>query len=321
MIKPFVALAPMEGVTDSVFRRMVGKAGKPDVFYTEFTSVDGICSEGLKKVTDRLLFSTNERPIVAQIWGKNPDNFCRAARIISEMGFDGIDINLGCPVREVMRQGACGAMIGKNDLVKEIVEATKKGAGGLPVSVKTRIGNKKIMTEEWIGFLLSLNLAEITVHGRTVAEQSKVAAHWDEIAKAVVLRNQMKVETSICGNGDVKTGVQAGELSEKYGVDGIMIGRGIFESPAALSKDKSEMGFAEKIELMNEHARMWEEVWQGRRPFVEFRKLIKMYVNGFDGAAGVRAKLMEAANANQVEEVCRNLLGSGLLVPAKQISD
>ena len=209
--RPFWALAPMEDVTDTVFRRMVMSVGKPDVCFTEFTNVDAIVyaarstqirarmprslpGVSAREFVDtpalqRLFFSESERPIVAQIWGMDPQKFYIAAKVIKKLGFDGIDINFGCPVREVVKIGACSAMIGEKSQVVEIIAATKEA--DLPMSVKTRIGFKKIVTEEWIGFLLGQGLAAITIHGRTAAEKSGVPAHWEEIGKAVRLRNEL----------------------------------------------------------------------------------------------------------------------------------
>jgi len=201
--KPILIQAPMDDVTDTVFRQIIARCGKPDVFFTEFTNVEGMCSRGKDKVGKRIVFTPVERPIVAQIWGLDPLKFTETAKLIKRMGFDGIDINMGCPEKSVVKRGSCGAIIDNPKLAKEIILAVRKGAVGLPISVKTRIGVKNIQTEKWIKFLLEMDLDAITIHGRTVAEMSDVPNHWDEIGKAVRLRDSMKSKTLIIGNGDI----------------------------------------------------------------------------------------------------------------------
>src|SRR5579859_5224679 len=200
--KPIFSLAPMEDVTDTVFRQILCSTGKPDVFFTEFTNVDGIASQGHDVVARRLKYTKAEHPIVAQIWGMIPQNYYKVAQELVEKGFDGIDINMGCPQHDVISHGACSALMNNHNLAGEIIQATKEGASfsrakNIPVSVKTRIGFKKIQTEEWIGFLLEQNLSLITVHGRTSAEMSKVPAHWSEIGKAVQLRDKWEKKNVI----------------------------------------------------------------------------------------------------------------------------
>jgi len=202
--KPIFILAPMEDVTDTVFRQIVLSLGKPDLFFTEFTNCEALLSKGKRRVEHRLQFTSLEKPIIAQIWGTKPEQFKKVAETLVDMGFDGIDINMGCPERSVVRQGACSALIKDHALTREIIQAVKEGSGGkLPVSVKTRIGFNEIQTEEWIGFLLEQDLASLTIHGRTVKEMSAVPAHWDEIGKVTLLRDQLNSNTIIIGNGDV----------------------------------------------------------------------------------------------------------------------
>lgn len=190
--KPFFVLAPMEDVTDVVFRSLVKQAnlGRPEVLFTEFTNCDGICSVGQARVIHRLKYDAKvERPIVAQIWGKTPQNYQQTAKLCLEMGFDGVDINMGCPERNVIKQGCCSALINNHTLAKEIIEATQAGVNGeIPVSVKTRLGFKELAIESWFGFLLQQNLQAITIHGRTV-NGSDQPANWSHIAKVVQLRN------------------------------------------------------------------------------------------------------------------------------------
>lgn len=299
---PFLVLAPMEDVTDTVFRRMVAGMGKPDVFFTEFTSTDGFMSEGMEKVAQRLVFSKDEHPIVAQIWGDKPENFFAMSQKIAEMGFDGIDINFGCPQRNILKCGGGGAMIGNLSLAGEIITATREG-GKLPVSVKTRIGKKKIDTEEWIGGLLEYNLDALIVHGRTVSEQSKVPAHWDEIGKVVHIRDSKGINTKIIGNGDVKSRMEAMERVRETGVDGVMIGRGIFENPAVFSPSGTQLSIEERFRALYHHIQLFEEVWQGKKHFQILKKFVKTYISGFDGAAAIRAKLMGATSLEELRKM------------------
>ncbi|MCX6793883.1 MAG: tRNA-dihydrouridine synthase, partial [Candidatus Gottesmanbacteria bacterium] len=234
--KPILALAPMEDVTDTVFRCIVASCARPTVFFTEFTSVDGLFSRGREEVIHRFDYTENERPIIAQIWGNTPELFYKAAKLIAEMKFDGVDINAGCPQKNVTSHGGGACLIQDPPLMKEIINATREGAGRLPVSVKTRLGYKKI-SFDWIQFLLEQNLDALIVHGRTAAELSKVPAHWDEIGKIVVLRNQMKKNTILLGNGDVTNYADALAKCGKYGTDGAMIGRGIFHNLWAFDKN------------------------------------------------------------------------------------
>lgn len=307
--KPVMALAPMEEVTDTVFRQIVAECGRPDVFFTEFTSVEGMAHpKGLKHIQHRLVFSKNEHPIVAQIWGINPENFKKAARKIVEMGFDGIDINMGCPERNITRQGSCSALIKNPDLAKEIIEATKEGAGDLPVSVKTRIGFSKIQTEEWIGFLLQQNLAALTVHGRTAAEMSEVPAHWDEIAKAVKRRDQIAPQTIILGNGDVQSLEDAEQKIKETGVDGVMIGRGIFHNVFVFNKSKKEVTPEDRLAVLLKHVDLYTETWRKTKNYHILKKFFKAYVNNFPGAGDLRAKLMETDQPEQVRPIIESYL-------------
>jgi len=312
--QPFLALAPMEDVTDSVFRRIVGSIGKPDVCFTEFTSVDAIeyalrhsqksllaanlrsaplrmDFAGVPPALMRLVFSDEEKPIVAQLWGVDPRKFYEAAKVIRELGFDGVDINLGCPVRDVVKLGACSAMIGNNERVSEIIRATKEGAGGLPVSVKTRLGFRQAMTESWVGFLLEQELAAITIHGRTAVQMSEGQADWGEIGKAVKLRDKSKSKSLVIGNGDVNSRDEALRKIKDHGVDGVMIGRGVLKNLCVFSPDP-ELGPRQKIQKLGEHLRLWANTWGETKNISGLKRYIKVYVNGFEGASLWREQLM-----------------------------
>lgn len=310
--KPIFILAPMEDVTDTVFRQIIMSCGRPDVFFTEFTNVDGMFSRGEKQVTQRLQFQSNEKPIVAQIWGLQPENYYKAAKRLGEMGFDGIDINMGCPQKNITSKGACSALITNPALAKEIIQATQEAAGELPVSVKTRIGFKTIQTEEWIGFLLDCNLAALTIHGRTAAEMSAVPAHWDEIGKAVEMRDKKKSSTLIIGNGDVQSLEEAKEKAEKYKVDGVMIGRGIFHNPwlfnDAVHIDQKTI--QERLVLLQNHVEIYEKTWKNEKPFQILKKYFKIYISGFDGASELRMHLMEVRNSDEVRKILTDFLAT-----------
>lgn len=315
--KPFFILAPMEDVTDSVFRRIVLTCGRPDLMITEFTNVDGIFSPGREQVIKRFHFEPEEKPLIAQIWGERPENYFKAAQLAKEMGFDGIDINMGCPERRVIKQGVCSALMKNHSLAEEIILATQEGAESasrrIPISIKTRLGFNTIEIEDWIGFLLEHDLAALTVHGRTVKEMSEVAAHWDEIANVVKLCDQMKKDTLIIGNGDVMSREDGLQKIKDTGVDGIMIGRGIFHDPWLFNPRHfgEAVTFSEKLHTLAEHSRLFEATWGDTKPFIIMRKFVKCYVAGIPGAAEIRAELMTTQNNQELQEKIRLLLSSG----------
>lgn len=299
-------LAPMEDVTDTVFRQIIAQCGTPDLFFTEFTNVEGLASEkGNAIVSQRLLFTPHEKPIIAQVWGKNPDHYYEAAVRIKDMGFDGIDINMGCPEKSVIKNGCCAALIQHPKLATTIITATQQGAGeSIPVSVKTRIGVNTIVTDEWISFLLTHNLAAITVHGRTVKEQSEVPCHWDEIAKAVHLRNQLKKETLIIGNGDVASLEDAQEKVTKYNVDGVMIGRGIFHNPFLFSgKKREDIPPSLLFKTLMQHMTLYDLTWGTQKNYAVLKKYFKIYIQGFPGAQEIREKLMTTQSTDEARDV------------------
>ncbi len=306
--KPYFILAPMADVTDSAFRQIVLSCGKPDILYTEFVSCDGLCSEkGKPKLMPHLAFEKNERPIVAQFFGANPENFYKCAQLAVELGFDGIDINMGCPAGKIVKHDSGAGLIRNPELAKEIIRETKRGSGGLPVSVKTRIGYNKIITEEWISHLIEAEPAAIIIHGRTMKEMSKVPAHWDEIGKAAVLCR--KAGILIIGNGDIASYADGLEKAEQYGLDGIMVGRAIFSNPWFFkpSIDSLSKTPAERIKLLKKHVELFIELWGNEKHFDIMKKFFKIYISGFDGAKELRVKLMTTKNAEQVEETLNHI--------------
>lgn len=306
---PITILAPMANVTDSPFRRIIIQCGHPDLFFNEFISCDGLCSSGRDKLLKELRFTEDEHPIIAQFFGSNPKNFYECAQLAQELNFDGIDINMGCPDKNVEKQGAGAALIKTPKLAQQIIGETKRGAGNLPVSVKTRLGYNKVEIKEWITALLEMDLAALTVHGRTRKEMSFGPAHWDLIGEAAHLAHSGN--TLIVGNGDVSDLADAHSKAKTYNLDGIMIGRGIFKNPWFFSaKDGSASGGnpsaktpAQKIELMMEHVRLFTEFWGENKHFDVMKKFFKVYVSGWDGANELRTVLMSAKNKDDVDQI------------------
>ncbi len=300
--KPIGALAPLDDVTDSAFRAVIAKYGKPDVIYTEFTSADGLSSpEGRKRLIHDLRYSEAERPIIAQFFGAEPKHFETAAKLADKLGFDGVDINMGCPIDHVCKTCAGSGLIREPKLAQEIILATKKGAGKLPVSVKTRAGYNKETVSEWIGALLEAEPVAIVLHARTKKDMSKVPARWELVGEAVQLRNSMKSKTLILGNGDVRDLEHGKELAAKYGADGFMIGRAIFGNPWLFSgRDVVTVSMKEKLEVLREHVLLYDEHLGGIKPFDFMKKHFKSYMEGFPGAKKFREPFFEAEDAEEV---------------------
>ncbi len=341
--KPFFALAPMADVTDAAFRRIIAKYGKPDLMWTEFVSADGLASPGREVLKNDLIYTEAERPIVAQLFSGHPDKMREAAKICALLGFDGIDINMGCPDRSIEKQGAGAAMIKNKDNAKKIIEAAKDGIKdaqkNIPVSVKTRVGYNKVEIDEWIPFLLSQNIAALTIHARTRKDMSLVPARWEHVMEAVEIRDKMGVKTKIIGNGDVRDIEHAKILAKETGCDGVMLGRAIFGNPFLFSSLHSENknvlsenecqkssdfslpSLREKLKIMIEHTKLFEELLGKYKNFAIMKKHYKAYVNkAFDtcrndrkvgrSAKELRLKLMEANNALEVESIVDNFLAS-----------
>jgi tRNA-dihydrouridine synthase len=306
--KPFFLLAPMDDVTDVVFRQIVAQTATPDVFMTEFVSTDGLLSPGRERVMEKLRLEENPtKPVVAQIWGSDPEKYFKVAQDLASSGFAGIDINMGCPEKGIVARGCCGGIIGNYKLAEEIISATKAGAGTLPVSVKTRIGLNSIITEEWTSFLLKQDIAALTIHGRTVREMSKVPAHWDEIAKVVVLRNAIAPQTLIIGNGDVENRAHGLDRIAESGVDGIMIGRGIFHDIFAFSDSETESTPEERLAILRAHLDLFESTWGDSHSFQILKKFFKIYISGWYGSAELRATLMSANTPEEVRKILSEL--------------
>ncbi len=335
--RPFFCLAPMADVTDCAFRKVIANYGKPDVFWTEFVSADGLAHPKARgKLLIDLKFSKDEHPIVAQIFGANPENIKEAAVLCRELGFDGVDINMGCPDRTIEKQGAGAAMIKNPKLAREIIRAAKEGAEGLPVSVKTRIGYSKVEIETWLPEILKGNLAALTIHLRTRKEMSDVPAHWELMKRIVEIRDEISPETLLIGNGDVVSLEDARAKTKEYGCDGVMLGRAIFgnpwlfrnltstvfsslrppsvrfrspkRDPREQKNSTGEVSLKEKLKVLIEHTKLFEKEFKGIKSFDVMKKHYKAYVNGFDGAKELRIKLMETKNVRDVEKIVKDFL-------------
>lgn len=339
--KPIMALAPMANVTDAAFRRIIAKYGKPDVLFTEFVSADGLMSVGREKLMVDLMYAESERPIVAQLFSGNPEKMHEAAKLVKKLGFDGLDINMGCPDRSIEKSGAGASLIKDPRRAREIIRAARDGSG-LPVSIKTRLGYNRDIFDDWLPELLAEKPAAITIHARTRKEMSKVPAHWERVKRAVEIRDALfssrsglssdtrsdLVKTLILGNGDVASIAEARTKAKETGADGIMLGRAIFGNPwlfagggkrplGSLRSDlKSGEGFDlfpprdleesprnEKLTVMVEHAKLFEELLGKHKSFAIMKKHFKAYVEGFDGAKELRMTLMEAENAAEVGRI------------------
>jgi tRNA-dihydrouridine synthase len=300
--KPFFALAPLDDVSDTVFRQIVADCAKPDLFFTEFVNVDGLQSAGREHLLHKLKLTDKEKPVIAQLWGLKPDNFYKTAKELASMGFAGVDLNMGCPVKTVVKNGACAALINNQPLAGEIIDAVKEGAGSLPVSVKTRVGFTTV-DMKWIEFLLSKKILDLlSIHGRTAKQMSKVPADWDLIGQARQLRDSLSPHTLIVGNGDVMSRAQGQGLAEKYKLDGIMIGRGVFHDPFVFSEQSPWLDWSkeQKLDLFARHIQLYIDTYKNNeRRFEALRKFCKVYINGFDGAAELRAEFMETKTPRQ----------------------
>lgn len=333
--RPIMAMAPMANVTDAAFRRMFAECGKPDVFWTEFVSVEGLLSKGRERLLPDLWFNRenpNEHPIVAQIFGGKPEQFEAVAPLIKELGFDGVDINMGCPDRGVEKSGAGAGLIKDPARAKEIIRALKRGTGAsgdsaadFPVSVKTRLGYKK--TDEmtaWLTALLEEQPAALTVHLRTRDEMSAVPAHWELTPHIVALRDAISPKTLVLGNGDVRSLEDGHEKAKKSGMDGVMVGAGIFGNPWFFSGRTPST--KERLERLVTHTELFEKLYRSDNPkpisqggrlknFEIMKKHYKSYTSarpdgsgGFEGAKELRLRLMETQNAAEVRAIVQDFL-------------
>ena len=312
--KPIFILAPMDDVTDTVFRQIIQELSPADLYFTEFVNVDGLNSPGRTKLLKKLNFNQNEDKLIVQLWGKDPANFYLIAKQISdgsiaeELGLEsghnyiGVDLNMGCPQKNEVSSGTCAALINNRPLAQDIIQATKKGLNNkMPLSVKTRLGFSDI-DMSWIEFLLNQGLDMLTIHGRTKKEMSKVPAHWDAINEARKLRDKISPGTLIIGNGDVVDRNQGLELAEKYNLDGVMIGRGALTNPLAFSINNHWESFSieQKLDLYLKHLILFAHTWENAKPIHTINKFCKLYISGFNGAKELREKLMSLPNEDKI---------------------
>jgi nifR3 family TIM-barrel protein len=305
--KPIIVLAPMADVTDAAFRRVIAKHGKPDVMWTEFVSADGLFLGGPRArriLLKDFIYTESERPIIAQIFTSNPERMKKAARLVARLGFDGIDINMGCPDRSIEKQISGAALIKHPRLAQELIRAAQEGAiykgRRIPVSVKTRIGYHKNEIDTWLPALLETEPAVITLHARTRKEMSKVPANWEIIRRAVEIRNASEKKTLIFGNGDVRNREEAIARVKETGCDGVMIGRGIFGNPWLFNaRRKKEPTPREKIRVLIEHITLYDDLLGKTKSFHIMKKHFKAYISGWDGAAELRGRLMETKSAKE----------------------
>ncbi|MEW9108116.1 MAG: tRNA-dihydrouridine synthase [Cytobacillus gottheilii] len=299
--RPFFILAPMEDVTDVVFRHVVSEAARPDVFFTEFANTESYCHpEGNASVRGRLTFTEDEQPIVAHIWGDKPEYFRQMSIGMAKQGFKGIDINMGCPVPNVAENGKGSGLICRPEVAADIIEAAK--AGGLPVSVKTRLGFTEVDEwRDWLKHILKQDIANLSIHLRTRDEMSKVPAHWELIPEIKKLRDEIAPDTLLTINGDILDRQMGMELVEQYGVDGVMIGRGIFSNPFAFEKEKREHSSKELLDLLRLHLDLHDKhSAEEQRPYKPLPRFFKIYVKGFRGASELRNQLMSTKSTDEV---------------------
>ncbi|MDB5170513.1 MAG: tRNA-dihydrouridine synthase [Candidatus Saccharibacteria bacterium] len=314
----------MDDVTDTVFRRIVADCAAPDMYFTEFVNVDGLQSEGRPRLLKKLRFTEGEQPLIAQIWGKNPDNFYKTAQQIADgtfarelglpegVNFAGVDLNMGCPEKTAVKHGTCSALMNDRPLAAQVIDATLKGLDGrLPLSVKTRVGfNEVDMT--WIEFLLEKKLNMLSIHGRTKKQMSAVPNNWELIGQARELRDKLAPDTLIVGNGDVLTRQQGLELAQQYKLDGIMIGRGIFHDPFLFAEQSPWQDFTaqQRVDLYKKHVQLFADTWQNRERAVHtLNRFCKVYIQSFDGAKELRERLMAANSTDELLSILNEPLG------------
>lgn len=302
--RPFFVLAPMEDVTNVVFRHVISKAARPDVFFTEFTNSESYCHpDGQESVRGRLVFKEDERPMVAHIWGDKPEFFRQMSIGMAEMGFSGIDINMGCPAPNVFKHGRGSGLIRRPEVAAELIQAAK--AGGLPVSVKTRLGHAKVDEwRVWLRHLFEQDIANLSIHLRTKVEMSQVDAHWELIPEIKLLRDEIAPQTLLTINGDISDRQTGMQLAEKYGIDGVMIGRGVFHNPFAFEKEAKEHSPKELLDLFRYHLDLFDDYSEKEsRIFKPLRRFFKIYVREFHGASDLRVKLMETKSTAEVRSL------------------
>ena len=348
---PIIGLSPMDGLTDHPFRHITKKYGNPAVVYTEFTSVEGVC-HGATQLLKDFMFDETQRPVIAQIYGTTPSFFRQTALILCELGFDGIDINMGCPAKNVAHSGAGAALIRTPELAQEIIRETKAGVTdwqngktaadcpdispqvaavvverhaklpteyqskrAVPVSVKTRIGYDLPVVHEWIPTLLEMEPAAIALHGRTLKQQYSGLASWEEIGKAAEIIKQ--TNTRIVGNGDVKSYADALEKTQEFGIDGVLVGRASLGNPYVFMATPPASPSINEIAI--EHSFLYQNIFKDefKYSFMPMRKHLAWYIKGVPNAVSTRVKLVMSNTAEEVQEILTtNQLVSDIIAPS-----
>lgn len=305
--KPIFILAPMEAVTDHIFRRVVAKAAKPDLFFCEFTNATGWVHAGEKAVAGRLIIHPDEDyPIIAQIWGSIPEDIAALAKHCKELGYAGIDINMGCPDSSATKSGGGSALINTPERASEIIAAAK--TSGLPVSVKTRLGYSRIDEwEDWLGHLLKQDVAALIVHLRTKKEMSKVPAHWELMPAIKLLRDELAPQTVLIGNGDIEDREHALKLVDETGIDGVMLGRGVFTNIFTFEEEPREHSREELLQMLEYHLHLFEQNNDYKRPYETLKRFFKVYIRDFPGSSELRARLMETKSIEEAREILRSI--------------
>jgi len=303
--RPFFVLAPMDDVTDTVLRQIVADCAAPDLFFTEFVNVDGLQSRGKPRLMHKLAYTAKEKPLVAQIWGKTPENYEKTAAELVDLGFAGLDINMGCPDKSITNNGCCSALINNRELAVEIIAAVKRGVNGrVPVSVKTRTGWNEV-DFTWHELLLRQGLDMLTIHGRTKKEMSKVPARWQDIGHVRELRDVIAPQTLIVGNGDIQSRAHGEQLAERYGLDGVMVGRAIFTDPYIFAAESPwpAMPQAQKLAMYVRHIQLFVATYPPElkaRNWESLKRMAKVYVHGIEGASAFRDVFMRSKTPDEM---------------------
>lgn len=306
--KPLLVAAPLANVTDAPFRKHLLRYSRPSVIWTEFVSADGLCHpKGREALLSDLAYEEGERPIVAQLFTGSPEKMRGAAKLVAELGFDGVDINMGCPVKIITNQGAGSDCIkdpaNAQALIRAAKEGVKEAGKNIPVSVKTRLGYNEDELETWLPALLQEEPAVITLHARTKKDMSKVSARWDRIKRAVEIRDALRSETLIIGNGDVKDVADAKEKILASGADGTMFGRALLGNPWIFDELKTAITVEEKLDAALSHTELFLEFWGEKRSFELMKKFYRAYINNFPLAKELRAEMMEKKTFAEIKSV------------------
>lgn len=316
-----LALAPMYDVTDTVFRQIVVGCAPPDRLVTEFVNVDGLCSVGEPRLRPYIYREKTDVPLIAQIWGQKPQNYSRVSRRLVDDGFSGIDINMGCPDKQITKHDCCSALAKPQNWSKAaaIIAAVKDGVGGrVPVSVKIRLG-WDATDWSWIEFLFGQQIETLTVHGRTTKEMSRVPARWEEISRVRQIRDEMELETKVVGNGDIQSRQQALDYQKMYGLDGVMVGRAIFQNPYFFHPDPDIWGRqnpAQRVALYQRHLALFAKTYPaGERKFAPLKKFMKVYLAGWPGAADLRQQFAGTESVDQAQELLAGYRAPAALSP------